>query len=54
MAKFPIYQVGKFHIFRGKDDPKTWYVYDTKDERYVGGSFTTKGAAEDYAEGRKS
>lgn len=54
MTSFPIYQIKQFHIFRGKHDPKTWYVYDTKQDRYVGGSFSTKHEAEEYAEGRKS
>ena len=53
MKKLLIYQVGEFDIFRGKNDPKTWYVYNREEGRYVGGSFDTKAAAEEYAEGRK-
>lgn len=41
MSKFIKYPSGRYEIFRGKTDSTQWYVYDTKDERYVGGSFTT-------------
>lgn len=45
MTKFINHPTGRYDIFRGKTDSSRWYVYDTKEQRYVGGSFDTmKGA----------
>jgi len=52
MAKLKIYPVGKrYQAFRGKGkNANTWYVYDTHENRYVGGSFTTLTAAMAWAD----
>lgn len=52
MSKYDlkIYKIGRYDIFRGKADADTWFVYDTKEKRYIGGSFDTKTAAVRYAE----
>ena len=49
MAKLIIYPVGRYDIFRGKEHNETWYIYDRKEGRYVGGSFSTKKAAVAWA-----
>lgn len=53
--KFSPTEVGKFHVFHGRhaDNKETWYVYDTEDKRYVGGSFDRKKDAKKYAEGKQ-
>jgi len=50
MKPFRKYTVGHYDIFRGKTDTSTWFVYDTQEERYVGGSFSSMKEARDYAE----
>ena len=57
MAKpFRRYAAGdynRYDIFRGKTDPSTWYVYDTVEERYIGGSFNTLKDAKKYVDKRE-
>ena len=54
MAKpFRKYTVARYDIFRGKTDPSTWYVYDTQEERYIGGSFNTLKDAKKYVDKRE-
>ena len=53
MAKLKIYNpdpAGRYDIFRGKTHTDRWYVYDTKDKRYVGGFFKTLKAARDWVD----
>lgn len=53
MKKLTKYIVGDYDIFRGRSDRSTWYVYDTKNEKYVGGSFDRKKDAEEYAKNKE-
>ena len=50
MKPFKKYTVGKHDVFRGRTGK--WYVYDTKDKRYIGGSFDTMKQAKTYANER--
>lgn len=52
MKKLIKYTIGQYDIFRGRHDKETWFVYDTKNEKYTGGSFDSKKEAVKYAEGK--
>jgi hypothetical protein len=53
MKPFRKYTVGDHDIFRGKSQSDTWYVYNTKEDRYVGGSFNTLKEAKKYVDKRE-
>lgn len=50
MSKLIKYPAGRYEIFRGKTDSLRWYIYDTIDGRYVGGSHETMRSAKAWVE----
>jgi hypothetical protein len=51
MRPFRKYTVNRYDIFRGKTNADIWYVYDTTEERYIGGHFSSLKDAKIYVGG---
>jgi hypothetical protein len=53
MKKLKKYTVERYDIFRGKNNPNYWFVFDTIEGRYVGGFFVTLKEAKAWVEERE-